>query len=228
MEADYWHARWREGRIGFHEGRVSARLMRHWPSLGLGPGDGALVPLCGKAHDLVWLAERGHPVLGVELSEIAVADFFREQGLTPGVEPLGPFACWRAGRITLLCGDWFALDRATAEQAAGAPLRGWWDRAAIIALPEELRRRHVAQVAALTPPDARGLLVCLEYPPEEKQGPPFSVDADEVRASFAPPAFAAPVELERDDWLDREPVFREQGLTRIEETLFRLRRVSAG
>lgn len=224
MDPGYWHARWRDGRIGFHEGAVSARLQRHWPALGLAPGDAALVPLCGKAHDLVWLAERGHPTLGVEISPIAVEDFFREQGLSPERERVGAFELWRAGRITILCGDWFALDRALAEELAGGPLRGWWDRAGIVALPPEMRRRHVAQIAALTPPGARGLLVCLEYPPEEKEGPPFSVDAAEVRAAFAPPAFAAPVELERDDWLDREPIFREQGLTRIEETLFRLAR----
>ncbi|MDA1259450.1 MAG: thiopurine S-methyltransferase [Planctomycetota bacterium] len=223
-EHDFWLARWREGRIGFHEGRASERLRTHWPSLALAPGAAVLVPLCGKAVDLIWLAERGHTVLGVELSAIAVADFFREQQLEAQKESLGAFTLWRAGRVAILCGDFFALDRALAEEVAGGPLEGWWDRAAMIALPAPLRLRYVTQIAALTAPGARGLLVGFEYPPEEKQGPPFSVDEAEIRARYCAPAFLEPEFLQRDDWLDREPAFREQGLTRVHETLFRLAR----
>ncbi len=224
MDAEHWHARWREGRIGFHEGRANPRLQEHWPRLGLAPDCAVLVPLCGKAHDLSWLAARGHSVLGVELSAIAIVDFFREQQLAAQQETLGAFTLWRAGRITILCGDFFALDRALAKEVAGGPLAGWWDRAAMIALPPELRGRYVAQIATLTAPGARGLLVGFEYPPEEKQGPPFTVEEAEIRARYCAPAFAEPTFLQRDDWLDREPIFREQGLTRVHETLFRLER----
>lgn len=227
MEPEYWHARWREGRIGFHEGRVSARLQQHWPGLGLESEAAVLVPLCGKAHDLVWLAERGHAVLGVELSPLAIADFFCEQELEPEQENIGAFTRWRAGRLNLLCGDFFALDRALAAEICGGRIAGWWDRAAMIALPPALRGRYVSQLAALTAPGARGLLVGFEYPPEEKQGPPFSVDEAEIRARYRAPAFAEPEFLQRDDWLDREPVFREQGLSRVHETLFRLARAAA-
>lgn len=228
MEAEHWHARWREGRIGFHEGRVNARLPRHWPALGLAADAAVLVPLCGKTHDLVWLAERGHPVLGVEFSPIAVADFFREQSLTPVQEPVGAFTLWRAGRLTLLCGDFFALDPALATELAGAPLAAWWDRAALIALPAALRARYAEQLARLTAPGARGLLVGFEYPQAEKDGPPFAVEEAEVRALFAPPRFAPAELLERDDLLAREPRYREQGLSRTAETLYRLARAPGG
>lgn len=224
MEAEHWHARWREGRIGFHEGRVNARLQQHWPELGVARDAAVLVPLCGKTVDLTWLASRGHAVLGVELSAIAIADFFREQALEPQTETLGAFTLWRAGSVNILCGDFFALDGALATEICGGPITGWWDRAAMIALPPTLRGRYVSQIAALTAPGARGLLVCLEYPPEEKEGPPFTVDEAEVRACYRAPLYAEPELLQRDDWLDREPVFREQGLSRIHETLFRLQR----
>jgi thiopurine S-methyltransferase len=228
VEAEHCHARWREGRIGFHEGRVNVRLLRHWPELGVARDAAVLVPLCGKAHDLRWLAERGHAVLGVELSALAIADFFREQELVAERSRLDPFEVWRAGRLTILCGDFFALDRAGAEAAAGGPLAAWWDRAAMIALPPAMRTRYVEQLARLTAPGARGLLVGFEYPPEEKQGPPFNVDEAEIRARYRAPAFEPPVFLERDDWLDREPIFREQGLSRVHETLFRLARTPGG
>ena len=228
MEHEYWHARWREGRIGFHEGGVSARLREHWPGLGVPADAPVLVPLCGKAHDLVWLAERGHAVLGVELSAIAVADFFREQALAPRMEALGAFTLHRAGHISILCGDFFALDRVLAEEVAGGALQGWWDRAAMIALPPALRGAYVRQLATLTAPGARGLLVGFEYPQAEKQGPPFSGEEAEIRARYAAPAFEPPEFVQRDDWLDREPSFRQQGLSRVHETLFRLARAAAG
>lgn len=64
--------RWREGRIGWHQPDGNASLRRHWR----GTGPRVLVPLCGKTPDLVWLAEWGNEVVGVELSEIAVQSFF--------------------------------------------------------------------------------------------------------------------------------------------------------
>lgn len=226
MEAEHWHARWREGRIGFHEGRVNPRLLQHWPTLGLAADAAVLVPLCGKAHDLAWLAERGHAVLGVELSPLAVEAFFSEREWTPQREPLGAFEAWSAGGVTILCGDFFALDRALAEEAAGSPLLGLWDRAALIALPPALRGPYVDRLAALLAPDARGLLVGFEYPQAEKEGPPFAVEEAEVRARFGPPRFAPAQLLERDDLLAREPRYREQGLTRTAETLYRLARLA--
>lgn len=228
MEAEHWHARWREGRIGFHEGRVNARLQQHWPALGVARDAAVLVPLCGKALDLTWLASRGHAVLGVELSAIAVEDFFREQELVAERARLDAYEVWRSGPLTILCGDFFALDRARAEAAAGGPLAAWWDRAALIALPPAKRLLYAEQIARLTAPSARGLLVGFEYPQAEKEGPPFAVAESEVRALFAPPRFAPPEMLERDDLLAREPRYREQGLSRVAETLFRLARATGG
>ena len=60
MESEFWLERWREDRIGFHEGEINRYLMRWWPELGLAPDARVLVPLCGKAHDMLWLVDRGH------------------------------------------------------------------------------------------------------------------------------------------------------------------------
>jgi len=84
MEPEFWHQRWASNQIGFHEGQVNAYLARHYPQLGLAPGETVFVPLCGKSVDLRWLADQGAHVIGVELSPIAVESFFAEQekGLT--------------------------------------------------------------------------------------------------------------------------------------------------
>ena len=81
----FWHDRWTTGQLGFHEGRPNAHLTRWWPTLGLAANARVLVPLCGKSKDLAWLLAQGHTVVGVELSPIACAAFFAEQGLEPTI-----------------------------------------------------------------------------------------------------------------------------------------------
>jgi thiopurine S-methyltransferase len=142
MEPGFWIERWAEGRIGFHEGRPNQYLERHAARL-----DGArrvLVPLCGKAVDLAYLASRGHEVVGVELVEDAVRAFFAEQDVTPAVQRRGGFVEYAAGGIAIFAGDVFA----TTRELLG-PIDGFYDRAALIALPPALRARYVPHLRGL-------------------------------------------------------------------------------
>lgn len=179
MDPEFWHSRWREGRIGFHEPAVNARLTSHWSALELEPRAPVFVPLCGKSLDLEWLAERGHPVLGVELSELALRAWFEERGIEPRVEDAGAFRRFVHGDVTLLAGDVFDLGPGDLEG-----VRGVWDRAALVALPEPSRRAYAQHLAALLEPGARLLLVTLEYDTERMSGPPFAVPDDEVATLF--------------------------------------------
>ena len=83
MEQADWSSRWSEGRIAFNQPSVSDFLElyaeRVW---GEGPSR-VLVPLCGKTLDMVYLAERGADVVGVEFVEQGVREFFDERGLEP-------------------------------------------------------------------------------------------------------------------------------------------------
>jgi thiopurine S-methyltransferase len=38
MEPEFWHDRWQEGRIGFHQDKATPLMLKHWPSLGVAPG----------------------------------------------------------------------------------------------------------------------------------------------------------------------------------------------
>lgn len=166
---DDWLRRWAEGNIGFHRANVHAALLAHWrPRTG-----SVLVPLCGKSLDLRWLAERGHEVVGVELAERAVHDFFAEQGLRYERRD-GPLPAWVAQDlpITIHQGDYFALD--------GVRCDALYDRAALVALPAELRKRYVAHTDRLLRERAFRLVVTLEYEQALVAGPPFAVPADEV------------------------------------------------
>lgn len=81
MKGSYWLQRWREDRTGWHHSEPIPLLIRHWPALGVPAGSRVLVPLAGKSLDMLWLAEQGFAVLGVELSELAVPQFFSENHL---------------------------------------------------------------------------------------------------------------------------------------------------
>src|SRR3546814_1885485 len=113
MDPDFWQQRWRDNGAAFPRDGVLPLLEEHWPTLGLATGSRVFVPLCGKSLDMAWLAARGHRVLGVELSPLAVGQFFDENGLAPTKResPLGTH--FTAGPIEIICGDAFALDAQT-------------------------------------------------------------------------------------------------------------------
>lgn len=217
MDAAFWLHRWQQGRIGWHQEEVSLQLERLWAELELSPAGRVLVPLCGKSRDLAWLAGQGHRVLGVEISPLAVETFFREQGVTPNSRELAPFQSWSAGSVEILCGDFFSLTR----ELLG-PVEGFYDRASLVALAPPMRRRYSAHLAELLAPGNRGLLLSLEYPPTEIDGPPFAVDEAEVQALFGR-AFRSRL-LHTLDALEINPKLAERGLSRLQEKAYLLRR----
>lgn len=214
MQPEFWHKKWESNQIGFHQPEVNPYLQRHWPDLAIPAQARVLVPLCGKSLDLLWLAGRGHQVLGVELSEKAVEDFFLEQQLQPQVSEQGDFKVYRAGAIQLWCGDFFAL---SANDVADCT--ALYDRAAVIALPPAMRERYAAHLQSILPA-CRGLLVTLDYDQSQMPGPPFSVDDAEVQRLLGS---AWRVEmLEEQDILGDSWKFVQAGVTRLEERVYRI------
>ena len=160
MDPEFWQKRWRERQVGFHQSAPHPFLERWWPSLGVPPGARVYVPLCGKSLDMVWLAVRGYSVVGSELSAIAVEEFFGEQRHTDvKAETRGPFEVHRTGAYELLQGDALQL---TPELLG--PVQAAYDRAALVALPPEMRgrlRRKLRRVDAHRQSHAvGGLRIC--------------------------------------------------------------------
>jgi len=214
MEPEFWLARWEAGQTGFHRDEVNPLLLAHWDALGVPEGGAVFVPLCGKSRDMAWLAARGHPVVGVELSPLAVRDFFAEHGLEPAVRQGRAHERHAAGGVTLLLGDYFAL----APEDVG-PVAAVYDRAALVALPGAMRPRYVAQLTRLAPA-ARILLVTMEYPAGEMEGPPFSVPPEEVARLYGPRWRMR--RLATVDALAASPNLRERGLTALVEHVLAL------
>ncbi|MGH8151023.1 MAG: thiopurine S-methyltransferase [Steroidobacteraceae bacterium] len=215
MNRDFWLARWREGRIGWHRSSVMPLLARHWPQLALPRGARVLVPLAGKSLDMIWLAAQGYRVLGVEWSPAAIEQFFAENRLAPVERAAAHGSHFTAGDIELVCGDVMALGAEVFADCAAV-----YDRAALIALSEPARRCYAEDVYAKLPPGCRGLLITLEYPQAERAGPPFSVEDDEVHRLLDERWDVAL--LERRDVLAQDPGSAPKGVTACHTTVFRL------
>lgn len=217
VHEEFWQARWSRNEIGFHQQQVNPYLQQHWPTLALPAGSRVLVPLCGKSQDMLWLAAQGHRVLGIELAQKAVLDFFAEQGIAPQVGRHGVFDTYSAQGIELWCGDFFAL-----EPADVADCQALYDRAALIALPPQMRARYLAQLQTILAPGCRGLLVTLDYDQARMPGPPFAVSDAEVTAAFA--AGWQLEQLQREDVLGSNWKFLKSGIEALHESVYRLER----
>jgi thiopurine S-methyltransferase len=220
MEPEFWHQRWRNRQIGFHQSAPHPFLERWWPSLGVAPGARVYVPLCGKSLDMVWLAVRGYGVVGTEISRLAVEEFFGEQQqhAEVAVATRGSFQVHRHGNFELLQGDALQL---TAEELG--PVQAAYDRAALVALPPAMRESYADSFARLMPQGSRTLLVAFEYAQQVKEGPPFSVEPDEVQRLYGG-EFRVDV-LERVDIIDESPRFAAAGLDALFEVAYALTRV---
>lgn len=178
MEPEFWLSRWQANRIGFHEGLPNDFLVAQFAALGVAPGGRVFVPLCGKSQDMLWLRAQGYAVVGAELSPLAAAQFFAEAGLVPEVSQAGAFTAYETEGVRLLVGDILTL-----TPALLGPVDAVYDRAALVALPSVLRARYAAHLMALTQA-APQLLVTFAYDQAVVEGPPFSVEAAEVRALY--------------------------------------------
>lgn len=213
MKKEFWLERWERAEIGFHQDEVNPYLLQYWPELQAAQGGEVFVPLCGKSLDMLWLRQQGYAVLGVELSPIAVRDFFAENGLALTHASAGQFDQCEAEGIRILCGDFFELTREHLAQ-----VRAVYDRASLVALPPEMRARYARHLAELLPPGTQVLLVTFDYPQDEMNGPPFAVSVDEVQALYG--AYAEVRLLAQVDILEREPRFKARGVTRMQENIF--------
>jgi thiopurine S-methyltransferase len=212
MDKRFWHERWQRREIGFHQSDIHWALKRHWTDICGSSSAQVLVPLSGKSLDMRWLADRGHPVTGIELSGQAIEEFFGEWHRTPQGGTCGGLPRRRADGIELAEGDFF-------EFRPGQPFDLFYDRAALVALPESLRGPYLAQLRECLSPGASGLLVTFEYDARQMDGPPFPVLPEELSAQEG---FRFEL-LERRDVLLEHQSFAEKGLDSLHECAWRVR-----
>jgi len=177
MEPGFWHEKWYKQQIGFHQQDINPFLIQYWQRLALPAEAKVFVPLCGKSLDMCFLAEQGHQVIGCELNELAVQQFFSDNQLEMTQTVEGEHQHYQTEQVSLYQGDIFTLPKRITQDVTA-----FYDRAALIAWPEEMRAQYAKQLANLLPSGSLGLLVTLDYPQETLNGPPFAVSPNWIEA----------------------------------------------
>jgi thiopurine S-methyltransferase len=185
MEKDFWLEKWTKGEIGFHQSEYNKQLLKALSLLKKEVISTVFVPLCGKSLDLLAIKEYGYKVIGVELSEMACIDFFKENKIAFEVSEDGEFKKFVGRDLTLYCGDFFKLTR---EHLKDISLI--YDRAALIALPKKLRNQYIEHLMSIAPKKINYILINLDYGEmeihQERLGPPFSVTQKEIDHLITP------------------------------------------
>ena len=215
-----WIQRWQEGKIGWHRAQVNSKLVEFITCLKLKQGDTVFVPLCGKSYDMVYLLEQGFKVIGVELSSLAIEQFFDENNLVFTISQTDQFTLYQGENITLYCGDYFALDKSVLKSVSAV-----YDRAALVALAVDLRAKYAQHLYSIISNDCRVLLLTLNYPQSQISGPPYAVDEDEVVSLFSK-GFECQ-QLQCFDDIKNEPKFLRAGVDFIEKATYCLHKTGA-
>ncbi|NER84055.1 MAG: thiopurine S-methyltransferase [Leptolyngbya sp. SIO1D8] len=174
MDSSFWLQRWETNNIGFHRSEANPILVEYFKALSLEKDSRIFVPLCGKTLDIAWLLSNGYQVAGAELIAMAIEQLFMELKVEPKISDVGEVKHYSATNIDIFVGDIFDVS----HKILG-PVDAIYDRAALVALPGEMRNRYTAHLIEITD-KAPQLLVSYEYDQNLMSGPPFSVSNKEV------------------------------------------------
>ncbi len=178
MDANFWIKAWEEGRTAFHQEHYHDKLLQYFPALSPKKEQKVLVPLCGKTKDLLWLQGLNLQVHGVELHEKAVEAFFAENNLSPVQRTVEKnFIQYSYKNITISVGDFFKFGTEDSYDLV-------YDRASLVALPHQMRKNYAERIQKLLKPSGKCLLIAYEYDQTKMDGPPFSVDTNEIHALY--------------------------------------------
>ncbi len=211
MERDFWHRRWNNNEIHFHQHQTSPYLEKYWHQLDIPNNSRVFVPLCGKSLDMLYLQQMGYDVVGAEIDEIAVSAFFDVNRLTAKKQNYTSYTTWESDSITIFHGDFFAISHEIKNISA------IYDRASLVALPQPMKEKYSEHIASIAAPGCKILLVTFEYPQQQMSGPPFAVHRDELEQLF--PSFSIK-HLETIDVFEQYEPLAERGLQQLLESIY--------
>ncbi|MEM9103553.1 MAG: thiopurine S-methyltransferase [Pseudomonadota bacterium] len=213
-ELNFWLQRWENHEIGFHQNAFNPWLVKHAnQELGV-QGNNVFVPLCGKSLDMLFLLHQGYSIIGVDISRRAIEAFFEENNLSIETVIEHHFGReYRCESIRLFAADIFDLPE---EIVASAD--SFYDRAALIALPEVTRISYINYFKRCLH-NKPGLLLTLAYEQEVMPGPPFSVTKEWLQKQEAIDELHI---IEQKNIIDDEPRFQQKGLSELYATLYRM------
>ncbi|MHA3103160.1 thiopurine S-methyltransferase [Acinetobacter sp. ANC 3791] len=178
MQEQFWLDKWKNNQIGFHQHQVNEFLAKYIDKLSLQKNDRIFVPLCGKSLDIHWLLDQGLRVVAIELSELAVEELIKTLNLPFEEIQNQRLRHFHHPQIDIFNGDIFQLTK---------PLLGdvdaIYDRAALVALPENMRVEYAQHLKEITN-NAPQLLISYEYDQDAFSGPPFSIPETKIKGLY--------------------------------------------
>ncbi|WP_428087008.1 thiopurine S-methyltransferase [Candidatus Thioglobus sp.] len=208
-----WIKRWQEGKIGWHKKLPNSKLIEFITCLKLCKNSTIFVPLCGKSVDMLYLLEKGYRIIGVELSELAAEQFFKENELEYSIKKTDQFIIYYAPNIQIYCGDFFDLNAHDLKAVSAV-----YDRAALIALPADLRQEYTQHLYSIIQAGCRVLLLTLNYPQSQISGPPFAVNQAQVLSLYKNGFDCQLLQCFND--LENEPKFQRANVDFIEKATY--------
>ncbi len=188
-------------------------LLKHWPTINAAQNGKVMVPLCGKSLDMLWLAKQGYSIVGLEMVDKAIHDFFAENELNYTSKTTENHTEYSSQKFTIYQGNVLDFEGGTLDADA------WYDRAAMIAIDPSIRQAYVEQIRSQTKPGAVGLLITFAYPQEQMAGPPFALHDEHVFDLFHD---GFTVECLETVSLEDE---RDRGLSEIHSSVFKITRL---
>ncbi|KAJ6664487.1 hypothetical protein lerEdw1_007144 [Lerista edwardsae] len=163
---DEWLQKWRTNNIAFHI-EQGHPISKHTATI--------------VSHRL---ADMGHSVVGVEISESALEDFFSEHNLSFSKERVPEIPGAKlfksiSGSISLYCCSIYDLTSTVVGKFDGI-----WDRGSLVAVNPCDRERYANLMLSLMNRQCCCLLVTCAYDPSKHKGPPFFVPESEIRHLF--------------------------------------------
>jgi len=164
LDAAAWDERWKKSDTPWDMNAPAPPLVASVARGDIVPPARVLVPGCGAGHDARLLAARGFDVVGVDVSESALAKA-RELATKDGV------------RVEFVLADLFAPPKSLGRFDVA------WEHTCFCAIDPSRRDEYVDAVADLLVPGGRLLGLFFLIRPET--GPPFGATMEEIRHRFA-------------------------------------------
>ena len=159
-----WQKHYDDNELSWDLGEVANPFVRMWEDKAITPGT-LIVPGCGQGHEVIYFAERGFQVTGVDFSPGAVK-LLRE---SLGSKQLSAQVLHR---------NFFELEDAH-DQAYDAVL----EQTFFCAIHPDQREAYVDTVSRILKPN--GMLLGLFYQTGEDGGPPFNTTESDIRNHFS-------------------------------------------
>jgi len=190
FDVDYWNKRWADNSIGWYRNHVNYHLEEEILKLEKAGKKflRVFIPLCGNQYDMLWLAKRGHEVVGIECSKIAIEGFFKDHNLTYArckTKAVENSVTYKSDSMNLkiIRGDFFDLDPSFRLNDS-KQFDLIFDRAAMVCIEEKKLEKYCSKLQSLLTKGGYLLLEGIERVGGSLPGPPYTLLEPKIEKLF--------------------------------------------